>query len=229
MPKVNLKLVIALCMLFSFQLNAQVDNEKKSIPIPAEETKKKDSLPPDLKIKPNEKASITKGEKHISGIPYKSKVEVKELKNEFSMIDDNKLLNPGTIFEKRWNKTAVDQAIKPASMDDVFLGDFRVNGKFVNIICRDHQFPDGDRVRVYVNDDIIIPSLVLTSNYKSFNIPLVDGFNKVVFLALNQGESGPNTAEFQVYDDKGNLVSSKQWNLLTGVKATIIVTKEAEE
>ena len=48
-------------------------------------------------------------------------------------------------------------------------------------------------------------------------------------LALNQGESGPNTAEFQVYDDKGNLVSSKQWNLLTGVKATIVVTKEAEE
>lgn len=55
---------------------------------------------------------------------------------------------------------------------------------------------------------------------------LADGLNKIDFQALNQGESGPNTAELIIYDDKGNLVSSKEWNLLTGVKATIVFINE---
>jgi hypothetical protein len=33
-------------------------------------------------------------------------------------------------------------------------------------------------------------------------------FNKIDFEALNQGSSGPNTAEFKVYDDKGSLISA---------------------
>jgi hypothetical protein len=45
-------------------------------------------------------------------------------------------------------------------------------------------------------------------------------------LALNQGDSGPNTAEFVIYDDKGRVVSSKEWNLLTGVKARIVFINE---
>ena len=81
-------------------------------------------------------------------------------------------------------------------MADVLLGDIKSNGKFVNIICRDHEYPDGDLVRVYVNGDIIIPSLLLTSGYKGFEIHLNVGVNEIVFEALNQGESGPNTAEF---------------------------------
>jgi hypothetical protein len=55
---------------------------------------------------------------------------------------------------------------------------------------------------------------------------LIKGFNKVDFEAINQGESGPNTAEFQVYDDKGQLISANQWNLATGFKASIILIKD---
>ena len=55
---------------------------------------------------------------------------------------------------------------------------------------------------------------------------LSEGKNTVDIIALNQGESGPNTAEFVVYDDKGKVISSKEWNLLTGVKATIIFNNE---
>ena len=68
--------------------------------------------------------------------------------------------------------------------------------------------------------------LLLTGNFKSFDVPLVEGINKIEFVALNQGESGPNTAEFQVFDDNGVLVSSKKWNLLTGVTASIILIKD---
>ena len=51
------------------------------------------------------------------------------------------------------------------------------------------------------------------------------GFNIIDFVALNQGSSGPNTAEVRVYDDAGNLVGNNRWNLATGVKATYIIYK----
>nr|WP_321235337.1 hypothetical protein [uncultured Psychroserpens sp.] len=214
-------LVLCTCSLF-----AQPDtDDKKSIKIPAIETKKKDSTAK-LIIKPDSKIGITKPKKNILGIPTESKVSIKKNKKEFSMIDDNGLRNPGELFEKRFNKVAVEQGFKIETMADVFLGDLRSNGKFVNIVCRDHEYPDGDLVRVYVNGDIIVPSLLLTSGYKGFNVNLNVGINTIVFEALNQGDSGPNTAEFLVYDDKGNLVSSKKWNLLTGVKATVNVIKD---
>lgn len=208
---------------------AQPDSESKSLKIPAVEKKEKDSTPSKLQIKSKSNIGITKkNENTYSGISYKNKVEIREEKEGFSMFDKSKLLDPGKLFEDRINKQAVEQGLKLESMPDQFLGSYKNNGEFVNISCRDHEFPDGDIVQVRVNEDIIIPRLLLTGGYKSFNITLAEGINKIEFIALNQGESGPNTAEFQVYDDKGNLVSSKRWNLLTGVRATIIVTKETE-
>ena len=198
----------------------QTENENQTIKIPAVETKDKDSVK--ISIKPESKPILPNPNSNLNNKPL---LNVKP-KEEFSMIDNSTLIDPGKLFEERWNKKAVEQGIKMESMSDQFLGDFKSNGKHVNIRCRDHEFPDGDLVRVYVNDEIFIPSLLLTSGYKSFDVPLTIGFNKIVFLALNQGESGPNTAEFDVYDDNGVLVSSKKWNLLTGVKATIIVAKE---
>ncbi|WP_052461045.1 hypothetical protein [Psychroserpens mesophilus] len=200
------------------------DGEKKSIKIPAKETKEKDSTPTPIKIKPNPKIDITKTDENISGIPVKIR-ELKPEKKEFSMFDDSNLRDPGEIFEKRYNAKLEEQGLKIKTMSDMFLGDVRVNGEFANIRCRDHEYPDGDLVQVVVNDEVFIPRLLLTSNFKSFDIPLKEGINTVVFIALNQGESGPNTAEFLVYDDNEVLVSSKRWNLLTGVKAKILVIK----
>lgn len=215
-----------LCLLFfllTFQFFAQQpENENKSITIPAVETKQKDSTNTQFSIKPD----VQKNVPNTSGVINNRTLPLNKPKEEFSMIDNSTLRDPGELFEERWNKKAVEQGLKIESMPDQFLGDFKSNGTKVNIMCRDHEFPDGDLVRVFVNDEIFIPSLLLTSGYKSFDIPLNVGFNKIVFLALNQGESGPNTAEFQVYDDNGVLVSSKKWNLLTGVRATIIVAKE---
>lgn len=209
--------------ILTFQVYAQQpEKEKQSIKIPAVETKEKDSTNTQFSIKPD----VQKDKPSTLGVIKNRPLPLDKPKEEFSMIDNSTLRDPGELFEERWNKKAVEQGLKIESMPDQFLGDFRSNGTKVNIICRDHEFPDGDLVRVFVNDEIFIPSLLLTAGYKSFDVPLTIGFNKIVFLALNQGESGPNTAEFQVFDDNGVLVSSKKWNLLTGVKATIIVTKE---
>ena len=77
-----------------------------------------------------------------------------------------------------------------------------------------------------MNDDVYQPNILLESDYKGFKLDLLEGFNKIDFQALNQGTSGPNTAEFQVIDDAGNIISSNRWNLATGVKASIMIIKE---
>jgi hypothetical protein len=108
---------------------------------------------------------------------------------------------------------------------DQDLGSISTNSESVKIICRDFQYPDGDKVTIYVNNIPVITNLTLRQRYQSFTIPLVEGVNKIKIVALNQGTSGPNTAAFKVYNDAGMLLSSNEWNLATGAKATLIVAK----
>ena len=91
---------------------------------------------------------------------------------------------------------------------------------------RDAAFVDGDKIRVYLNDKMIQPEVLLDGEFKGFQITLEKGINRIDFEALNEGFAPPNTAEFQVFDDKGNIISASQWNIGIGYKATIIVTKD---
>ena len=109
---------------------------------------------------------------------------------------------------------------------DQDLGSIRTNAKSINIICRDYQHPDGDRVTILINGIPIIVNIVLQQRYQKFNIPLEKGINKITILALNQGTSGPNTAGFKVFNDNGMLLSSNEWNLATGAKATMVIAKD---
>ncbi|SHH61413.1 hypothetical protein [Winogradskyella jejuensis] len=223
----NNRYFLILCILaFGMSLNAQVtDKEKKSIRIPAVESKKeKDSTPKKIKVAPkkNPKADADKSKNNSATI---SRTKVKELERPFSMTGGDGLRSPGEIFEERWRKEAQALGIR-RYMSDQFLGQYDIDTEFVNIVCRDHEYPDGDRVSVSVNDNIVYRNVLLTSQYRRLKINLSQGINKIDIKALNQGDSGPNTAEFVVYDDKGNVVSSKEWNLLTGVKATITFINE---
>ncbi|MEM6517508.1 MAG: hypothetical protein AAF688_15105 [Bacteroidota bacterium] len=217
-------LILCFALAISFGYSQVDKSETKSIRIPAKEIEKKDTIPTSLQISPESKLDIPKIKK--SGANPLEKITIKKPEKPFSMIDDNGLRQPGEIFEKRFKKVAVEQGLRIETMADIFLGDIRNNGKFVKIMCRDHEYPDGDLVRVSINGVTVVPRLLLTSGFKGFDVDLVVGINKIEFLALNQGESGPNTAEFIVYDDKGNLVSSKKWNLQTGVKAIVNVIKD---
>ena len=109
---------------------------------------------------------------------------------------------------------------------DQDLGSVHTNSASVNVICRDFQYPDGDRVTIMVNGVPVVVNIVLKQRYQRFNIPLEVGINKISFVALNQGTSGPNTAAFKVYNDAGMLLSSNEWNLATGAKATLVVAKD---
>jgi len=109
---------------------------------------------------------------------------------------------------------------------DQNLGEVITSATSVNIVCRDHEYVDGDRIQVRVNNDIVRAEIRLYGTFQGFDLPLLPGINKIEFIALNQGSSGPNTAELHVYDDTGLLISAKEWNLLTGKKATFLVIKQ---
>ena len=72
----KLKLLYIFFFSLTFQMFAQDDNDKKSIKIPAKETKEKDTLPTTLRITPKNDLKITKTDKNVNGIPFKSKVEI---------------------------------------------------------------------------------------------------------------------------------------------------------
>ena len=220
-----MKFFIILIFFIQTVCYSQIDSQNNGLEIPAV-PESNQSKSEDIKKLPLENKGLSNTQKNISGIPLISNIKIKTQEEEFSMIDNNHLMDPGQIFEERYKKKAMEQGLIPQSMKDQFLGEYRNNGSFVNIICRDHGYFDGDYVQVLVNDQIVIPRLLLTNNYKGFNIELSEGMNKIDFLALNQGESGPNTAELQVFDDNEVIISAKAWNLLTGVKATIMVVKE---
>lgn len=204
---------------------AQIDKEKKLKIVPAEESKNDASSP---SLSPSKPIDNTP---NINAPTVTRNLEFP--KEEFSMFPKEKFGNPGELYEKQVNQNLDHLRLSKAEIEakngnttDQYLGDFRSNAEFVNVIYRDHGYTDGDIIQVLVNDDIIHPRVYLSGGFKGFKLDLKKGFNKVDFLALNQGESGPNTAEFKVIDDKGLIVSHNQWNLATGVKATIIVIKD---
>jgi hypothetical protein len=145
--------------------------------------------------------------------------------NGFSMIQKNEFIKPGGEVEARLNKKEDDPGAIIYRRNQN-LGDFKTKADKARVMYRDAEYVDGDVIRVYLNDKIIESQVTLEGVFKGFEIVLEKGFNKIDFEALNQGTSGPNTAEFRVYDDKGSLISASQWNLGTGFKATILLVKE---
>lgn len=184
-----------------------------------------------ISIKTTKRAEKTssielKGNNGFKNAFDKEKEKLKRKKSE-SDFNNKGILTTAKLNEERFLKAFKKingQYIYPKIDQD--LGSFRTNSKSVNIICRDFQYPDGDRVTILINDVPVIQNIVLEQSYQKFNIPLDIGINRIAFKALNQGSSGPNTAAFKVYNDAGMLLSSNEWNLATGAKATLVIAKD---
>lgn len=138
------------------------------------------------------------------------------------MITKSDLLTAGDFIEKQW---AEDNKAEAGFANGQNLGNYITKGKFVEIYCRDSQYVDGDRVRVFINGKMVQSNILLGASFTPILIPLESGFNTIEIEALNQGSSGPNTAAFAIFDESGKLVTSNEWNLLTGAKASLIVVK----
>jgi hypothetical protein len=129
-------------------------------------------------------------------------------------------INPDKTNRKAENVTAVTYK---KNQD---LGNFKTGSLTAKVRYRDAAYVDGDKIRVYLNDKVIEYEVFLDGDFKGFEIKLEKGVNKIDFEALNEGFAPPNTAQFQVFDDKGTIISSSQWNLGINFKATIILIKE---
>ncbi|MEO2061532.1 MAG: hypothetical protein ABGW97_01010 [Christiangramia sp.] len=173
---------------------------------------------------------VIKAEETSSGFPIfrreETETESQFLKDKPKAIDlrenPNNLMTEADAVKQRWSK---DKAAKEEYRNDQSLGNVITNGKFVEVYCRDHEYVDGDRVKIIVNGQVVNENMPLQGGFTPVLVHLQDGFNSIEFVALNQGTSGPNTAELRVLSEKGEQLAKKEWNLLTGAKAQLIVVK----
>ena len=142
-----------------------------------------------------------------------------------TLFDQERFIDNSAPYLKRLREREESNA-NLGYLGDTYLGDVKTNSKTAVIVCRDFEYEDGDRVAISLNDEVLLPNLYLKNKFFVFEIELKPGFNKFDFQALNQGSSGPNTAELRVYDEHKKLLASNQWNLSTGATATFIVVKQ---
>lgn len=169
-------------------------------------------------------------ESNSTGFPIlkreETETESRFLKEKPKAIDlrenPNGLMNEADVIKKKWSK---DKEIREEYRKDQSLGNVVTKGRFVEVYCRDHQYIDGDKVQIIVNGELVAASVSLHAGFQPILVTLQDGFNSIQFVALNQGSSGPNTAELRVLSEKGEQIAVKEWNLLTGAKAELIVVK----
>ena len=207
----SFNLIGLIVMLFSLNIFSQSEKEEKII------------------IVPKEKSPLLLSPKKNNLLNFKLKDLNPNKKNEskINMLNQEKFINPADYYTSRMNKEKKEKnKIPDEYKKDMYLGDFKTSDQNINVIFRDHEFPDGDRIQIRVNDKIAVGSILLEEQFKGLNIELEQGFNRIDFIALNQGESGPNTAELKVFSQTGQLVGANKWNLASGVKATYIVVKE---
>jgi hypothetical protein len=205
--------------LYSFSLRGQNENKSLQRKIDVDPTSKSLLKIPDKNPLPNflQKDFLSK----TPNVNTSSKGFEKDIQMGFQ----ENFIDPGQEYLERLQTPEAEK--NPGNFKvDQYLGDFKSKAKSVMVVFRDHQHPDGDRVQVRLNDEIFYPNILLQESYKKLDVDLKTGFNKIDFVALNQGESGPNTAEVRVYDDQGNLMMANRWNLATGTKATFIVVKD---
>ena len=221
--KVKIKaFILSIFLLGSFSLFAQLDKTKSG----GEKGKIKAIVLKNAKKVDKPKAINLDGTGGFKKAFEKEKEKLRKQQQQRNLHNKG-ILTQAKLSEERFLKSFKrinGQYIIPKIDQD--LGSVHTNSASVNVICRDFQYPDGDRVTIMVNGVPVVVNIVLKQRYQRFNIPLEVGINKISFVALNQGTSGPNTAAFKVYNDAGMLLSSNEWNLATGAKATLVVAKD---
>lgn len=220
--------LIALC-LSGMNLQAQIDAPSASIEIKGKED---NEVPEEVFIAPlapESKTNISSGT-----LIFKSKMKLDDpftanKKREVFFTQGNDFAERDyTALKKKLNndKDKDREKLKPDNYKNQNLGNFKSGSKFVNFVYRDHGTVDGDLVSVTINDIVVHPRIFLQGEFQGFYLDLVKGFNKIEVKALNQGSVGPNTAQFIMYDDERQVISSNTWALATGYVASVIIVKD---
>jgi hypothetical protein len=213
--------VTVLLILVNFCSYAQFDSPKRKVNI-APISNPTGQTSPTSSRAINYPSIFDKKDKLLEGVSLLEKTP----EEEKSIMEKEQFVSQSQEYTDRMNKKTSDGMILQKYRVDSFLGEFRTPASVVKISCRDHEYPDGDRVRIWLNDRVIINTVYLGSEYQAIIMDLKEGINKIEIEALNQGDSGPNTAQFTIVDDKGSVITDNKWNLTTGVKAKLVIVRE---
>lgn len=217
--------ILLLTLFTGFGLYAQIDKPMGPVKAPGELMAPKTGSNSSSYLKREGSHSLSSKKGIFSSEKESVKLGEKEEKTFSMRTDENGLQTfKGKDFTPKAFTT--DKKALEEFRRDQYLGDFKTTGVFVELYCRDHEYVDGDRVRISVNGKVVAESITLQGSFTPILVKLDSGLNNIEFEALNQGTSGPNTAELRVYDDQGREVTRKEWNLLTGAKANLVVVKQ---
>jgi len=221
---------IAVLLLFVCSAHAQIDSRNNSFSIPAIETHEDSSNT--VEANPIKPVIPENNQSSLEGLSSPNQTSQFNFpKKEFSMTDMEQFGNPAELYQDRLDKHMND--IKEemflgtmGSSVDQHFGEFKTKSKFIYVQYRDYGRQDGDLIRIFVNNEMVNPRVLLTNSFKGFVLDLKVGRNVIDFLAINEGYALPNTAHFRVLDENKNVIASDMWALSTNVKATIVIIKE---
>lgn len=147
-------------------------------------------------------------------------------KEEINIMEKEPLRTTAEIYTKQQNDKLKSEGLSQEIVNsDVFLGEFIVYTTELNTKCRDYGAVDGDNVRIWLNDEIVVGSVILDSGFRNFTLNLKEGLNIIKIQALNIGEFFPNTGQFIFSDGNGKVVTNQNWGLNAGYNAIIKVRK----
>lgn len=199
--------------------HSQIENVQETLRIKATEIAEKDKNTPSLINVSPVKGLTNKDFKIRMGIPPIDGFA----KKESGITTQRDVVDPTWDVKQTFSENQKDVS---KYNKDFYLGDIKTKSKYVRIMCRDHEYEDGDRIKLVLNKAIIHPNITLRNAGYVIDVKLSEGLNSLEFYALNEGRSSPNTAELKVLDESGNIIGSGQWLLTTGYKARLIVLKQ---
>lgn len=219
-----MKSICLLILLFSCTLLhkvcAQTDMNQGGLNIKAIDNNKVE-LPKDAQLKLSPIKGLTS--KNIRPtINFTALSDVFKKKTGVYMVQKSNLVKPTWKIKQKFGEDQKDLA---KFSKDYNLGSLSTNSKIIVIKCRDHEYVDGDRIKLMLNNAIIHPNIILKGEFFVIDVDLVEGYNTINFVALNEGASSPNTAQLKVYDEEGNLLASNKWLIRTGYKASLTIHK----
>jgi hypothetical protein len=149
----------------------------------------------------------------------------KKPEEEKSIFEKEQFASPDKEYTDKMNKQVTDGKIYDYYKKDYLLATYKCSTTIAKFALKDFGEPDGDVVRIWLNDEIVINAITLENGYREIQLNLRNGQNLLVIEALNEGMVSPNTAQFSIFNDKGEIIGNNLSGLLTNVKATIIINK----
>lgn len=168
-----------------------------------------------------ERAYKEKQEKPVQDDPLSKVDDLAEAEDPIAALQEEWERKQQAKFKREAEQFRKEQKAKGRQL----LGEVRVNSNVIEVTAWDHGDEDGDRVEIYLNQELE-KTLLLANARRVTRVNLVKGKNVVMIKALNQGSKGPNTASFSVTSEQRAIIRHREWNLKTGESGVLLVIRD---